>query len=364
MSRASIRIGEFLIFLGALFLLGQYAHGLTLTNIQQADLIIAGGIGLLMCFVLALVSRWFLIEEIIHIAALLIGAGLISLIIHTTAWNEWEFFSWWDGPFDQSRNDSYSKVLSSEASAPLIEVKLINGRVLIETASRSDYALQIQTRVSGWDDDSLSEMLDQHYPKPLLRDDGFSLVQTQEALAEVRRRGYRLSTEVEISLPEQFTYRILVDSTNGRLRVEQVKASEISLSTSNGSIQVDRLFASTVELRSSNGSLKGELSAATLTARTSNGSINFKLTPTATGQYDVRTSNGSVDLYATTNATIGYSVEAEVSNGRVRVELPHFADLEPSRQRVRGQTENFSSASIQATIHATTSNGSIEIRPQ
>ncbi|MBI1743292.1 DUF4097 family beta strand repeat protein [Candidatus Acetothermia bacterium] len=360
--RGSIRFGEFLIFLGALFLFWQYAPWDIFSALDRADLIIAGGIGLLICFLLALVSRWFALDELIHIVALVIGAGLISLshdVIHTANWS-WGDFSFIDcsgGPFSQERDDTYTHALSANAANPNIQVQVLNGRVDVETANRPDYEVRIHTCVRGWDFDHLKEVLDQTYPKPELREDGFSFIQAKPS------RGFGMSANVEIILPQSASYKVSIDSSNGRLLLENLSATDLNLSTMNGSITLTHVAAQSVKLHSTNGSLKGQLSAASLAATTTNGGVHLELTPTASGRYDVRTTNGGIELDLATQA-IGYAVAADNTNGRIRVNLPQFTTQGQSRNHLSGQTANFAAASIQVSLTVHTTNGSIEIRPQ
>ena len=357
--RGSIRFGEFLIFLGALFLLWQYAPWDTFSALTRADLIIAGGIVLLACFLLALISRWFALDELIHIVALVIGAGLISLVIHTAGW-DWGDFSFIDcngGPFSQERDDTYTHALSASAANPNIQVQVSNGRVDVETANRPDYEVRVHTCVRGWDFDHLKEILNQTYPKPELQEDGFSLIQAKPS------RGFGMSARVEIILPQSASYKISIDSSNGRLVLENLLATDVNLSTTNGSITLTQVTAQSVKLHSTNGSLKGQLSAASLSATTTNGSVHLELTPTASGRYDLRTTNGSIELDLATQE-IGYAVAADNTNGRIRVNLPHFAAQGQSRNHLSGQTANFASAPVQVSLTARTTNGSIEVRSQ
>lgn len=360
--KGSIRFGELLIFIGSLFLFGQYAHSEALSEFMRADLIIVGGVGLLVCFGIAFVSRGFVLDEIVHIVALVIGAGLISLVVHRAEWGDFAFFDW-GGPFSQSRSDTYPGSFSIDAATPKIEIKLMNGRVRIETANRSDYELRVSTRVRGWDDSHLKEMLDQYYLKPTLRDDGFSL--TQATQTEVRRRGYSISNEVEITLPQSASYKIAIDSTNGRLTLENVRATELVLRTTNGSIRTENVSAESVEMSSNNGSLRGDLHVGSIAAKTTNGSIDLKLIPMADGSYVVTTTNGSIDLELE-DKDAGYSVDADATNGRVRVELPGFNFQERSSKdrHILGRTDNFLTAEFQVDIRATTTNGSVKIEPQ
>jgi hypothetical protein len=359
MTRATIRWGEFLIFLGALFLFLPYAPWGNFSPAEQADLIIYGGIGLLVCFGIAYFSRWFVLDEIVHLGALVIGAGLITLVLHMAKWEGLELGDL-GGPFSQVRENDYSQTLSPTVTRPAIEVQIRNGEVRLRTdARRTDYTVRVRTRVRGWSDARMRELLDAWHTAPQLREDGLSLV--QETSAPTRWGWYSVRTDVQIVLPQSPSYRVTLRSTNGRLRVEDLSATEIVLTTTNSSIIVERVTAQSVNMRSTNGSLRGTLDVANFTGTTTNGSIDLTLTPTTSGRYQLRTTNGRIGLELP-HPGAGYAIAADVSNGRVSVKLRNFQAAEQSRRRVRGETAHFSAAAVQVRIEASTTNGSIEIK--
>jgi hypothetical protein len=83
MRSRSVRWGELFIFIGVLVLALQYIDWKAFAPIERADLVIAGGIVLLMCFVLALWSRSLLVDELIHLVALVVGGARLGVDTHS-----------------------------------------------------------------------------------------------------------------------------------------------------------------------------------------------------------------------------------------------------------------------------------------
>jgi DUF4097 and DUF4098 domain-containing protein YvlB len=360
--RGSIRFGGFLVFIGSLFLFLQYAHWAPLSQEEKANLIIAGGVILLGCFVLSLLSRWFILDEVIHLGALVVGAGLISLVLHTVDPDKWEEFSFFEfaGPIhhQQEQIDHGQFALTSEA--PSIEVNLPQSRVTVTTADRPDYEIKIETKAHAWSEERAKELVAEWQSKYQLEKsaNGLSLKTT----AETGRFWQMVSISVEIVLPQSASYKLNLASRNGRLILEKLNATNIVLSTSNGAIALNQVRAQTVQMTSSNGKLEGSFSVgASLIAKTSNGAIDFEITPISSGRYELRSSNGRVSLELK-RKDIGYAVSADTSNGRIRVELPGFATEVNEKKQVTGRTTNFASAEFQVDISTHTSNGNVTIK--
>ncbi len=360
--RGSIRFGGFLVFIGSLFLFFQYAHWAPFTQEQKAELIIAGGVILLGCFALALLSRWFIFNEVIHLVALVVGAGLVSLVLHSTEPDKWEDLSFFEfaGPFHQEQELVDHGQFALVAGIPSVEVSLPQSRITVTTADRPDYEIKVTTKAHAWSEARAKELAAEWQSKYQLEKtaNGLSLKATEG----VRRVWHSVSIYVDIVLPQSASYKVNLTSSNGRLTVEKMNATDIVLSTSNGAIELNRVQAQTIQVTSSNGKLEGNFSVgSSLVAKTRNGAVDFEIMPTASGRYDLRSSNGRINVELK-RRDIGYAVSASTNNGRIRVDLPDFVTEIKEKKQMTGRTANFGSSEFQVELSAHTSNGSLTIK--
>lgn len=124
-----------------------------------------------------------------------------------------------------------------------------------------------------------------------------------------------------IEVPESFDGELKVNTSDGRINISQVKASDILLSTSDGritisevncsnikaktsdgSIVVDQLDAlKSIALSTSDGSIKGTLCGNvndySISSKTSDGSNNLPETSGGSKLLKVQTSDGSIKIY-------------------------------------------------------------------
>ncbi len=149
------------------------------------------------------------------------------------------------------------------------------------------------------------------------------------------------------------------------------KDFEISnIETSNGKINIEGTFGYAM-LRSSNGGITIKSHSGNIDASTSNGNIDIE---NVTGDVNIRTSNGGMIIYnikgngkfETSNGgiearSVSSIVSARTSNGKINVELLSTqqggADLSTSNASITCSL----SRKLNLDIHASTSNGKIEI---
>ncbi|NWJ47536.1 MAG: DUF4097 family beta strand repeat protein [Chloroflexi bacterium] len=144
--------------------------------------------------------------------------------------------------------------------------------------------------------------------------------------------------EISVSLPQ--TMAANLTSSNGAITLRNFNNSEATnyLKTSNGTIRIEQVKAKVLELHSSNGAQTINNSTASLKASTSNGRIeannsnlNLERVSTSNGQVDINgtlvqtsagmieTSNGSIQLNLDkTNAVI---FDATTGNGNIDFQL-------------------------------------------
>lgn len=352
MRSGAIRFGELLIFIGVLVLSLQYVNWSALPMDQLADLVIAGGIILLVCFGLALGSRSLLSDEFLHLIALIIAAGVIGLIISGSGAASWASIA---GPVRAEATLPFEGSFAADASAPSVEIQLINGEAMVQTWERDTYQLIIHARAHGWSRSHAQRALEDAILRPQTSPSEIAFSAPHAPWTAVQ-----VETDVQLFLPRGHTYALNLTTVNGELRVEAIQATEAQLKTVNGQIQLSALTADRVTLETLNGRISGELAAGDATASTTNGAIELTL-DSMTGTYDLSTLNGRVRLTLPKDPQVGLSMMAESALGSVGVEPTDFVFTRQERRHIEGTTSNFPNAQTKITLRVHTTNGSIEI---
>lgn len=113
-----------------------------------------------------------------------------------------------------------------------------------------------------------------------------------------------------------------VDTSNGRVTLEDVTADSVEVSTSNGAISGESLDSDEVEVETSNGriTLSFDVAPTSVSARSSNGAIELYL-PGDAPPYamDTSTSNGTVDIDIRTDPAASLAISLRTSNGDITV---------------------------------------------
>jgi DUF4097 and DUF4098 domain-containing protein YvlB len=352
MRSGAIRFGELLIFIGVLVLSVQYVNWSALPMDQLADLVIAGGIILLVCFGLALGSRSLLSDEFVHLIVLLVVAGVIGLIISGSGAASWASIS---GPVRAEATLPFEGSFAADAAAPSVELQLINGRATVQTWERDTYQLIIHARAHGWSRSDAQRALEDAMLRPQTSPSEIAFATPHAPWTAVQ-----VETDVQLFLPRGRTYALNLTTVNGELRIEELHATEAHLKTVNGQIQLGTLTAERMTLETLNGRISGELAASEAMASTTNGAIELTLDAMA-GTYDLSTLNGRVRLTMPKDPQVGVSMVAESALGSVGVELTDFAFTRQERRHIEGATSNFLNAQTKITLRVHTTNGSIEI---
>ncbi len=354
MRSSAVRLGEFLIFIGVFVLALQYIDWGAFTPIERTDLVIAAGVVLLICFVLALWSRSVLLDELIHLVALIIGAAVLGLLVSGSGASTWVNVI---GPERAEKTLSFGGALDPSAATLLVTLDLQNGSATVQTWENEGFQITITARARAWSSSEAQRLIES------------VTLQPQISAAEISFRAPRVSvgplssleTDIQLLVPRGRVYDLKLSSLNGALNVQEINAATADLNATNGRIRVNTLTAHHAKLQTSNGSIGGKLSASQATITTANGSIDLIL-GSVTGSYELSTFNGSIELDVPDDPTIGYAISAQSTISRVRVEIPNFVFRYHERRHVEGETNNFQTAPTKITITATTTNGSIEIR--
>jgi hypothetical protein len=348
MRSRSVRWGELFIFIGVLVLALQYIDWKAFAPIERADLVIAGGIVLLICFVLALWSRSLLVDELIHLVAMVVGALALGLILTASVG--------FPSPFSVSKSVSFEESVG-DAQTLKITLDIQNGDITVQTWERENVQITLTARARSWDFAESQQLIESAIQALHLSPTGINFRAPRQSLGPFSS----LETDVQLWLPRGRVYELNISSLNGAISVQEINAAVANLNAMNGRIKLNTLTAQNAKLQTTNGSINGQLSASQATISTTNGSIDLIL-GRVTGRYELSTFNGSIELDVPDDPSVGYAISAQSTTDRVRVQIPNFIFQQQERRHVEGTTSNFESALTTITIRASTVNGRIEIR--
>ncbi len=354
MRSGTVRLGEFLIFIGVFVLALQYIDWGVFAPIERADLVLTAGIVLLICFALALWSRSALFDELIHVVALVVGAAVLGLLVSGSGAATWVNVI---GPERAEKTFSFDGAFEPSAATLSVTLDLQNGSATVQTWENESFQITITARARAWSSEEAQRLIRSVTLPPEL------------SPTEIRFRAPRasfgplssLETDVQLLLPRGRVYELKLSTLNGTINVQEINAAQANLNVTNGRITLNTLTTQHAQLQTANGSITGKLSASQATITTANGSIDLVL-GSVTGRYELSTFNGSIELDVPDDSQIGYAISAQSVTSRVRVQIPNFIFRQGERRHIEGETNNFQIAQTKITITATTTNGSIEIR--
>jgi hypothetical protein len=354
MRSSAVRLGEFLIFIGVFVLALQYIDWGAFAPIERADLVITGGVVLLICFVLALWSRSPLLDELIHVIALVVGAAVLGLIVSKS---EVSTFVNVIGPERAEKTLSLDGTFDPSATTLTVMLDVHNGDATVQTWDKESFQIVLKARARAWSFGEAQRLLESVTLQPQLSPTGIGFRAPRQSLGPFSS----LETDVQLWLPRGRVYELNASSLNGAISVQEINAATADLNAMNGRIKLNTLTAQNAKLQTTNGSIGGQLSASQATISTTDGSIDLIL-GRVTGRYELSTFNGSIELDVPDDPSVGYAISAQSTTDRVRVQIPNFIFQQQERRRVEGTTSNFERALTTITIRASTVNGRIEIR--
>ncbi len=354
MRSGTVRLGEFLIFVGAFVLALQYIDWGAFAPMELADFVITAGVALLICFVLALWSRSPLFDELLHLIALIIGATALGLLVSGAGASALVNLA---GSERAEKTVSFDGSFSPDATTLTVTLDVQNGSATVQTWENETFQITITARARAWSEKEAQKILS-----------GVTLEPPRLSPSEISFRAPRLpfgffgniETNIQVLLPRGRVYELHLTSVNGALNAQEINAAQADLSTVNGRIQVNALTAQRMTLRTVNGAIGGQVSSSEATASTTNGPIDLIL-GSVTGSYEFSALNGSIELDVPADPQIGYSISARSVISRVRVQIPNLVYRQQERRRVEGVTDSFQRAATKITIRANTTNGGIEI---
>jgi hypothetical protein len=248
MRSRSVRWGELFIFIGVLVLALQYIDWKAFAPIERADLVIAGGIVLLICFVLALWSRSLLVDELIHLVALVVGALALGLILTASVG--------FPSPFSVSKTVSFEESVG-DAQTLKITLDIQNGDITVQTWERENVQITLTARARSWDFAESQQLIESAIQALHLSPTGISFRAPRQSLGPFSS----LETDVQLWLPRGRVYELNASSLNGAISVQEINAAVADLNAMNGRIKLNTLTAQNAKLQTTNGSIGGQLSA-------------------------------------------------------------------------------------------------------
>jgi DUF4097 and DUF4098 domain-containing protein YvlB len=241
-----------------------------------------------------------------------------------------------------------------------ITVQDRNGAISVETWDRDGYRIDLTLRAKGSTDSQAEQRLqdiDILFTDSV--DGDTQILDLDFDVPDDQWNNYAVNVVVKV--PEEVELELNLDTSNGRITLENIIATEINLDTSNGAIELNDVYSDTIAGSTSNGRIQGNIDGIDVELGTSNGSIELNLAGTRTGRYELSTSNGSIDLNVPTGNDIGYSVALRTGLGSVDLNLNDLDySVNDNRHKV-AETEGFETMETQITIDADTSIGSIDI---
>jgi DUF4097 and DUF4098 domain-containing protein YvlB len=241
-----------------------------------------------------------------------------------------------------------------------LEVDDKNGAITVEKWDRDGYRIDLTLRAKGSTDTQAEQRLREI--DILFSDSINDDTQSLDLDFDVPGNQWNnYAVTIEVKLPENIELELNLDTSNGKITLQDITANTVTLDTSNGVIDLDDVYADTLTGSTSNGKIQGQIEGSNIELGTSNGSIDLTITGATSGKYELSTSNGSIDLTVPTSSNVGYNVDLRTSIGSLDVNLDDFDYSVNENRHKAGETDNFDSMQTQITIEAETSLGSIKI---
>ncbi|WP_019412378.1 DUF4097 family beta strand repeat-containing protein [Paenisporosarcina sp. TG20] len=123
--------------------------------------------------------------------------------------------------------------------------------------------------------------------------------------------------QLTIFLPEKHYESIQVQSDNGRISAESIKAEMVMLETDNGQIQLRNIETENVLVETDNGRIILEHVEGIIKGSSDNGRISMT-TKNLDQPIDLETDNGSIEIITDTEPT-NATIETKIDNGKVTI---------------------------------------------
>lgn len=253
-------------------------------------------------------------------------------------------------------NDTIHLDLEEDLSTienPILDFRAINGPIIINT----------------WEKDTLSIKVTCQYKNGLLdynRDfHKFYIEDNKIIFTPIYNKD--ISVKLDIFVPNKRYGEILLNTSNGKIHIEDVDVNKLNCITTNSSIYASKIDGEEIYLNTKNGKIEAiDISSKKIDLSTSNGRIfcNHADINIATN-VKLYTSNGSITSNLN-GLTKGTYFDLETSMGSVSLELPNITYMNKDNEfsgnkRIIGHNSNYDESNENIQYIASTSNGSIKI---
>jgi len=165
---------------------------------------------------------------------------------------------------------------------------------------------------------------------------------------------------IDVYVPSSLESEYDIATTNGEIGLHDLLCTTVNLDTTNGAITLSSIEATSIDAETTNGVIQGTITTPISIMSTTNGAIDISLNQIS-GVHDFSTTNGVIEINAPTGSDIGYKVNFDTSIGALDINLPDMDyDVDTARTKI-GETNGYSTKSIQIEITAETSIGGIEV---
>lgn len=268
------------------------------------------------------------------------------------------FGSMLGGLFSGLGGDSYrwQEELSGEfvgAEVPRVIIRGVNGRVAVETSDDDKWHLLVEKSINASSEREAKAQAD----------DLYTLEESAEGLIILARKVFGQSRTVHfhLRLPSSRLYNIDLSSTNGSVRVRDVRTEVLRATTTNGKVEV-MCEAKDIHLSSTNGRIELSGCGQVVQCRTVNGRIVVSCLAPVAGNMSLTTVNGGITMQVGKIAGLGVRFVGSNTHGGVRASAPDLhVDVERRTVGKKLRAESKGSFDQWLTIEARSVHGPINL---
>jgi DUF4097 and DUF4098 domain-containing protein YvlB len=204
----------------------------------------------------------------------------------------------------------------------------VNGNVEVSTWERSEYYIDLMIRGYGTSAVEALNAVNQVETSvdEQMVGEQLKITLTVSVPLAIWRR---VSVKVFVTLPNEATVELDIETINGDISIAQLEGGIIDLKTSNGNLDFDDVDALEISGQTTNGRVQGVVEGESMNGRTTNGDIDLNIPSTKTRSYDLSTTNGGVDISVSEATQVGFDL------GREREQRE--GDLRPRGPRLRSR---------------------------
>lgn len=286
--------------------------------------------------------------------------GLVIALLATSGLDFTSQGFWTSGTYKYSEEEPRNYQGIALASTVIFEVTNVNGNVEVSTWERSEYDIDLMVRGYGTSATEALNVLNQVETSvdEQMVGEQLEITLTVSVPSAMWRR---VSVNVFVTLPDEATVDLSIETINGDISIAQLEGGTIDLKTSNGNLDFDDLDALEISGQTTNGRVQGVVEAEFVNGRTTNGDIDLNIPSTKSGSYDLSTTNGGVDIGVSEAAQVGFDLDVSVSNGRVTFDLEDLDYEVDTTKYKKAQTTGYTERAVRIEIEASTTNGNAEV---